>query len=112
MSTPQPAEVLFLPELHQSYQLYGISSIMNKFIRITGRIVHIDYSQRFCIIEDDKYHLKLMIEISLLDFNLLKLAEIHQFIGTIDAMENPPMVRKFNFFLTSLSHSTCSAGKV
>jgi hypothetical protein len=98
------AEIIFLHELHHSYQLEGISSVANRLIRITGRIVSLDYPERLCLIQDDEHELKLWIDISLIDMSLLKFDQLFQFIGSTDVTDRQIVrnIKLLFFALTTL----------
>jgi hypothetical protein len=97
------AEIIFLHELHHSYQLEGISSVANRLIRIAGRIVSLDYPERLCLIQDDEHELKLWIDISLIDMSLLKCDHLFQFIGSTDVTDRP-IVRNIFMIVLCVNH--------
>lgn len=84
MSNVPCAEVIFLHELFQDYHLHGFPSIQSKYIRISGLISAINYSEKYFIFEDIRNRLKLYVEISLIDYSLLKIDDLFQVIGTIN----------------------------
>jgi hypothetical protein len=83
MTTIPSAEIMFMNELFQESQQSGVKSILNKYIRITGHISSMDFRKKLCVLEDSKNKLKLSIDISLIDFNILQIDSLFQFIGTV-----------------------------
>lgn len=82
MSNVPSAEIIFLHELFQEYHVNGISSVLSKYIRISGVISEINYREKYCVLEDLHNELRLYIDISLIDYSILKEDEVFQFIGS------------------------------
>ena len=73
MSALTSANIVFLSEIGS----YSGSS----YIRVTGFVTAVNYSQRVCALSDDNYTLE--IDMALIDTSVIKLGTQIQFIGDL-----------------------------